>query len=237
MKTSNKILLGIIVIIFAVPLLLAYTLKNKIKKGEYTVEKNYKPGNQANMHSGSFTAFKVVKVVAPGPGFLTCHLKPSDKMTFKYYNEQKDSIIVSNSSDTLYITYIGEKGSVNNGNGRDNGPLSIQVNVPAFNNLVVDGAFVIIDSLPTTMINLSVTLKNEGAIKDGSKSEGQETSKVSPHVNNKKVEPSPVASTYKSEVVNDDVKGTINIFEHAKLEMPGFNMRDFLLSCLLERIG
>lgn len=236
MKTSNKILLGLIVIIFAVPLLLAYTLRNKIDKGEYTIEKNYRSEGQRSKRSGSFTAFKVVKVVAPGPGFLTCHLKPSNTMNYQYYNDRKDSIIVSNSNDTLYISYLGEKGSVNQGR-REHGDLSIEVSLPPFNNLVVDGAAVIFDSLPASMSNLSVTIKNKAVIIDGSKTTEQGAPGFSRVNNDKKPEASQIASADKMKVVDDSDKGGLGIFQSTTLQMPDFNMRDFLISCLLGRIS
>src|SRR5438128_12559941 len=102
MKTSNKILLGLLVVVFTVPFLLASYLKSKMKKGEYTVEKYENSGNKENIRSGSFTAFKVVKVVAPVPDLLTCHLKQSVNMNYSYYNDNsKDSVMVFTNNDTL----------------------------------------------------------------------------------------------------------------------------------------
>lgn len=168
------------VIVFTVPFLLASSLKSKIKKGEYTVQKNENI-RSGDMRSGSFTAFKVVKVLAPGPDFFTCHLKLSDNMNYRYYNDgSKDSVMVFNSNDTLYINYVDGQRKTDQNDKRNFNTIEVNVNLPVFNNLVVDGAVVIIDSLPASMGNLSVTLKNNGVIRDGSENRARENAKVSP---------------------------------------------------------
>ncbi len=164
MKTSNKILLGLLLVVFAVPFILATNIKSKITKGEYTV-KNYDNENKVYKRTGSFSAFTVVKVIAPAPDLLRCHLQISDKMDYNYINYAgKDSVHVYTINDTLYIKYVADEINNNYQNG-----FRISVNLPAFNNLVVDGAVVVLDSLPATKGNLSVILKNNGELKDGSK--------------------------------------------------------------------
>ncbi len=164
MKTSNKILLGLLLVVFAVPFILATNIKSKIKKGEYMV-KNYENENKDYKRTGSFSAFTVVKVIAPAPDLLRCHLQVSGKMDYTYMNYSgKDSVHVYTSNDTLYIKYVADVSTNNDQNG-----FRINVNLPAFNNLVIDGAAVVLDSLPETTGNLSVILKNNGELKDGSK--------------------------------------------------------------------
>ncbi|MEO6000312.1 MAG: hypothetical protein ABIN89_25980 [Chitinophagaceae bacterium] len=176
MKTSNKILLGLLVVIFAIPFLLAFSLKRKVKNGEYTTVKNEDRESEDKVRSGSFTAFKVVKVIAPGPNFLTCHLKLSENMSYRYYQRPgEDSIAVFTGNDTLFVTYVTRKDQ------RDNN-LQININLLSFNNLVVDGAVVVIDSLPASPVNLTVTLKNNGQIKDGSEKKKEPVVKGSPPV-------------------------------------------------------
>jgi len=163
MKTSNKILTGLLVVVFAVPLLLAASLSSKIKKGEFTVEKweNYR---DEKVTSGSFGAYKVVKVIAPNPRFLKCVLHASNDQSFNYSKESgRDSVIVSTKNDTLYVRYITLKIDKNAGYS-----INVRVNLPHVNNLVVDGAEVIIDSFPASSNNMSVILKNKGEIKEGS---------------------------------------------------------------------
>jgi hypothetical protein len=172
MKTSNKILLGLLVVVFAVPLLLAASLKSKIKNGIYTVEKreNYR---NLKVTNGSFASFKVVKVISPNPKFLRCFLKASNEMNFNYTKENgRDSVLVSTINDTLVIRYISLDTKEEKDSERDwNNSIAVKVNLPAFNNLVVDGAVVIIDSFPASSNNMSLVIKNRGELKDASSKE------------------------------------------------------------------
>ena len=197
MKTSNKILLGMVIVVFTVPLLLAAALQSKIKKGIYTVEKNDNSSPE-KISSGSFTAAKVVKIVAPNPDLLTCHLKPADTMSYSYYKgESNDSVKVFTSSDTLYIMYIDmQKKTTKNGNS-NNDNFEINVNLPAFNNVIVDGAQVILDSFAASAGTLSVTLKNKGVIKDGSENKEKSVSKELPAAVIKKEHPVPVSAVFR----------------------------------------
>lgn len=234
MKTSNKILIALLITIFTVPLLLAYSLKSKMKKGEYTIVKRDNKRRDEHRRSGSFTAFKVVKVVAPRPGFLTCHINPSNAaMSYEYYNDQKDSIIVSNRNDTLYVTYLGAKDVTTEDGRRQDGELSIRLNLPPFNNLVVDGAVVVIDSLPASMSNLSISLSNRGVIKDGSKNSAKESAKVP--AGKKEDVALQVAQTYGDERGRGD-KPKMETLKNVSIEMLDLNMKDLLISCLLRRL-
>jgi hypothetical protein len=234
MKTSNKILLGLLVIVFTVPFLLASSLKSKMKKGEYTVQKNENT-RSGDMHSGSFTAFKVVKVLAPGPDFLSCHLKLSQDMNYRYYNDGKDSVKVFTSNDTLYINYVEGQRKTDQNDRRNFNNIEINVNLPAFNNLVVDGAVVIIDSLPASPGNLSVTLKNNGVIKDGSENRAGESAKVSP-VENIETEGLQASETHEAEVSGaSDIRKPGKV-QNARLELLDRDMRDLLIYGLLFRI-
>jgi hypothetical protein len=169
MKTSNKILLGLLVVVFAVPLLLAASLKSKIKNGIYTVEKreNYR---NLKVTNGSFDSFKAVKVISPKPEYLKCFLKASSEMNFNYTKENgTDSVIVSTINDTLVIRYISLGNQDEKKSSRDwDNSIAVKVNLPAFNNLIVDGAVVIIDSFPASTNNMSVVIKNRGELKDAS---------------------------------------------------------------------
>jgi hypothetical protein len=229
MKTSNKILLGLLVVIFTIPFLLAATLKSKINKGEYVVKK-YENVPDGNMHTGSFTAFKVIKVVGPNPELLRCHLKLSDKMDYNYYSyKSDDSLQVFTSSDTLYVKYVGHDGKGQN-------DFEVNINLPSFTNLVVDGAVVIIDSLPSTLGNLNVILQNNGVIKDGSKGTEEETSRI--------LSPAEIDTKNASQaatVTNDDVDrvGRSDIFKVVQndgLQLLAVDIKDLLLSGLLYKL-
>ena len=234
MKTSNKLLVALLATIFTVPLLLAYSLKSKMKRGEHTaVKSNAKNGNT---RSGSFTAFKVVKVIGPEAGALTCHLKLSANMDYKYRQQtERDSITVYTSNDTLFIRHMAAAMTSPN-EEMDYDHTSITVHLPAFNNLVVDGAVVILDSLPASMTNLSVTLKNKGEVRDGSDDRDKESAKAS---NNAKVK-NETALAQAIETSADNVavgndKGKIEVFKKVTLAIPELNLRDLLIFRLLYR--
>ena len=160
MKTSNKILLALLAVVFAVPFALAVSLKGKISSNQYVSKKFNNVSD--NLRSGAIVSAKAVKVVAPRPDLLRCHLKISDKLDYTFYKGSAgDSISVYNANDTLFVTYISAN---TNANGQS---FDVNVNLPAFNSIVADGAVVIIDSVSESLSNLSITLKNNGEIKDG----------------------------------------------------------------------
>lgn len=146
MKTSNKILLAFLILVFATPLFLLVSFRNKITKGEFTV---LAPSNQY-MHAGTLTPFKVVKIVGLGsPGVLSCHLIPADSSWYAYNNyNNTDSIKVEQQGDTLLLKYVDTDVQVNKGTVRsEQVHLRIDLHAPAINNVVVEGASVVIDSL------------------------------------------------------------------------------------------
>lgn len=177
MKTSNKILLALIVIVFTVPLLLANVLKNKMKRGEFTIVK-YEPNNptDAKTHSGSFDAFKVIKVVAPNADFFTCHMRFANEHNYKYYlSNAADDITIFTNSDTLYINYKPGADKTQNNKTADRYAY-VDVGLPFINAIVVDGALVVLDLAPASFNNFSVTLKNRGKIVDGAQNFKNENS-------------------------------------------------------------
>jgi hypothetical protein len=231
MKTSNKILSGLIIVIFVVPFLLAATLKSKMKKGIYTVEKNYAP-DKGGTRSGTFTAFKVVKVIAPRPELLTCNLKQSDKMSFDYFNDgSNDSLAVFTSNDTLYVQYIAQQEKSGQHESRGYGKIVVNINLPFINHLIVDGAEVILDS-PSAASGLSVSLKNNGEIKQGNDSE-----KDAPPVSSiKKERVLQELKTDKEEVVSVDENKNMGVVQNIGLKLIDFDVEDFLVYHLLNKL-
>jgi hypothetical protein len=150
MKTSNKILLGFLIFVFATPVFLFMSFRNKIQKGEFTV--SAPPSNQYK-HSGLLARFKVVRVVGlVDPGVLSCHLFPADSSWYAYNNYSNgDSIKVEQKGDTLLLKYIDIGLQENRGNTRSElVHLRIDLHAPAFNNVVVEGASVYIDTANAT---------------------------------------------------------------------------------------
>jgi len=239
MRTSNKILLGLLVIVFTVPLLLAASLKSKVAKGEYTVEKFDNAKNE-RLVSGSFQAFKVVKVVAPKTDLLTCRFRASNKMDYNYYKQdKKDSVTVSTINDTLVITYIPFKtGKVENKDeNRDwERAYEVNVNLPAFNNLIVDGAVVIIDSFPAAPNNISVILKNRGEIKEGGSNQNTGEQQISGVKNIEKNSVIQPAKTPKADILMATGTTKLKVFKRADLDVVDMDIRDLLVYTLFYRI-
>jgi hypothetical protein len=213
MKTSNKILLGLIIVIFAVPLLLAAALKSKVRKGEYTVEKNKNSREQGNFRSGTFAAYKVVKVVSPNPELLTCKLTLSNKMEYSYYGRSaEDSVEVYAASDTLFIKYLA---TATNEKSRGYNEKLVRVHLPALTNLVVDGASVIIDSLPDSN-NFSVMLKNNGEVKNHTEKTEQKAKSTTAGTKRRE----PIAETHQPKWV--EAKGSKVVKANPKMAAPDF---------------
>lgn len=218
MKTSDKILIGLIVALFTVPFLFAYTIKGKIKRGEYTVEKFEQQEKNVDNHSGSFGAFKAVKVIGPGPELLRCYLKQSNQMKYEYNNYWKQNVEIVNTNDTLVITYKPT--------GKEMHDLFIKLSLPDFNTLTVDGATVLLDSVGTSG-NLNVTLKNNGIIRDETKGRDQQV-----QVGQTQAKKEPIALLeVNDKASNSDVKSPSIKIPHTDLDI-----REILLYPLLERI-
>src|SRR5688572_29102121 len=105
MRTSNKILVGFLVVIFLVPLFMLMSFNSKIKKGQFTVVKN-KRYESVDFRGGSFKPYKVIKIVAPGSKALKVNLQNSGSMSYNYNITSGDSVKVYNVADTLVVQYI-----------------------------------------------------------------------------------------------------------------------------------
>src|SRR5262245_57901898 len=99
MKTSNKILLGFLVIIFLIPPFLLMSFNGQIKNGRYKIVKV--EGQGSNFRSGNFKPYKVVKLVSPAGRVLKVNLQHSDSLYYGYYEiGYGDSVRVYNEGDT-----------------------------------------------------------------------------------------------------------------------------------------
>ena len=67
-------------------------------------------------------------------------------MSFNYYTgERKDSVDVFTSNDTLHINFVTLTKILNDNQIEYGDNITLQVGLSAFNNLVVDGAVVVIE--------------------------------------------------------------------------------------------
>ena len=165
MKTSNKILLALLLLIFVLPAWVTYMLQQQIKSNRFTLKSvDYTSAIYDTCH-GSLAPFHSIRITAPSHyQSLTCHLIPSDSARYWFTQERshRDSIAIFNRHDTLCIQYLNRSSAP----GYDQ--FDVYLYVPFFNDLIVDGALVSIDSFPSLNHRLSVTLEHGGQIMDES---------------------------------------------------------------------
>lgn len=230
MKTSNKILLSLLIIVIVTPLLLATSLKSKMKKGEYTIEKLSNSVDSSKIQKGTFASYKVVKVIAPN-GVLTCRLKQSNELRYNYYQENKgDSILVYNNSDTLFIQYATKlsKEQLNNG---EYDHVSMDVYIPSVDSLVIDGARVVVEFQTPPQNNMSIMILNNGELKDGSKVKKVDQSKDVSYNN------STIIETLKHNKVEVSLARKSNeMMKDAEEQLAYINIRDLLFNTLFYKI-
>ncbi|MEO6930859.1 MAG: hypothetical protein ABI151_04465 [Chitinophagaceae bacterium] len=172
MKTSNIILLGLVITIFTVPLLVIASLNSKIKNKEFILVKNNDATEKPIIREGTLQPFHVVKLVAPNADYLECHVKAADTASFNYQKYGKeDSIAVYTSNDTLYVNYIspgdasGKKIKIGSSEQIVGNRLQIELKIKSLSTLIVDGASVLLDSMNTNE-GFKLILKNNGRIRD-----------------------------------------------------------------------
>ncbi len=142
MRTSNKILLGFIILCFLIPTFLLLSFKNKISHGRYTVETQQ--GQGSNFRSGHFKPYKMIKLASPSGRMLKVILQHSDSLYYSYYQVgYGDSVRVYNEGDTLFVDYVNGKAS----EGMDElANLYVNLKLPSFENLIIENAEVTLDS-------------------------------------------------------------------------------------------
>ncbi|KIC90707.1 hypothetical protein [Flavihumibacter solisilvae] len=133
MKTSNKLLVGLAAILYAVPLMLMYSFSNKIKNKDFIV----KESGWADSHKSlAISNAPVVVVSSPGQRFIDCTIHQSDSVYYEYYNtSDSDSLFVGNKSDSL-VFRLTEKGKPLDERTGSN----LHLYLPLKGKLVLDGA-------------------------------------------------------------------------------------------------
>ena len=134
MKTSNKLLLGLAAILYAVPLMLMYSFSNKIKNKDFIVrESKWAEGHKSRAINNA----PVVVVSSPGQRFIDCTLHQSDSVYYEYYNTvDTDSLYVGNKSDSL-VFRLTEKGKPFTDERTGS---NLHIYLPLRGKLVLDGA-------------------------------------------------------------------------------------------------
>lgn len=164
MKTSNKILAAFILIVFTVPLIMLTGFRSSIRKQAFTVE--YLDNNSTKFsQKGVNKPYKFVKITGPEmPGYpgtwvsagneyiFTCKIIPADSVSYSYFSNQpvaKDVLILEQLGDTLLVKYSTTNAQPIDGESAKYHftPIQVDLFLPVLNNVIVENADVIIDSI------------------------------------------------------------------------------------------
>lgn len=166
MKTSNKILLGLVAFVFLSPLVMAKILKGVVERNEYVVEKvpeaQDEPAESFKMPAGKYSVVKFTGT----PAYVHFHLRWRDSASFGYlYNTDHKSdrpdLICAN--DTLFVNYKVIPDSVVTGNSREYIYQQRQLSMNVTNevqSIVSEGPHVTIDEPVVLMNPLMISLRN-----------------------------------------------------------------------------
>ncbi|MGN7784511.1 hypothetical protein ACTJIJ_08290 [Niabella sp. 22666] len=107
MKTSNKLLIVLLVIVFSIPLAMIMSFKSAIRNKQYVVKNSY---GYEEMSLNHLKPFKVVMLEASDGQTLTCNIKYGMGYSYKWNNyikKKHNNIggLISYRGDTLVISY------------------------------------------------------------------------------------------------------------------------------------
>lgn len=171
MKTSNKLLIALVLLVFSFPLILMMGFKSAIKADRYIVKNNngYEVSEPQNVKS--FTAIKLNGIPSDRNFGLKTHIKYGDKFNYIIRNYdaanpedgRTDSCRISWAGDTLVIDYnLKAFKKINESNyfyGVD-----IDITVPHAVPVIANAAAVKIDSSAVVLGPMSFQLSNEASL-------------------------------------------------------------------------
>lgn len=173
MNISTKILLGLLLAVFAVPLLMAMSLKNKERNKEFTTG-TYGFRNETPQ-KGQFGPYKTIQIVGSEAEALRCFIDQSEQAGYDYMQyESTDSVTVYVENDTLFVKQIPYV-NTNSKEKRTPDNIDLRLHLPTIENLTIDGASVVVDSA-LSMNNITLKLKNFGSIKSARLNSDNQTS-------------------------------------------------------------
>ena len=140
MKTSIKILLGLVVAIFMIPTIFFMAFGIKVKSN------NFKPYDEASMWNRvDVGPARFIKITSPDKEVLDCKLTLSDKPHYMVWANGQggdDSLNIHQQLDTLFITYVDIHSQQNSRQYQRD----LEIFVSDWQQLQIDGASVSIDS-------------------------------------------------------------------------------------------
>ena len=110
MKTSNKLLVLLVAVMFSIPLIMVMGFKNAVKENRYVVKNMF--GVEDIAFKG-LKPFKVVKLRSSANNPLLCNIKSGNKYEYKFVNyntkangkAMPDNCSMNAIGDTLFISY------------------------------------------------------------------------------------------------------------------------------------
>lgn len=162
MKTSNRILLGLISAMVFLPILMLVGFRYKIANNDYSVEKYsyYVNPNKAM----PLKASRFIRIQSPDTAVMNCTLKygANDEYQLNSY-DASDSLAVESIADTLFFRFIPAPGQQNNHQPEMNFNLSLS----AARHIMAGSANLSVDSMGLTD-SLQLHLVNHSTINFGS---------------------------------------------------------------------
>lgn len=171
MKTSNKLLMGLVLLLFSFPLMLVMGFKAAVKNGRYIVKSNTGYEVTAAKEVKAFTAIKLNGIPFNNEFGLKANIKHGDKFSYFFKNydvdnpEQgrTDNCRVSLSGDTLVVDYAFKTIIESN---KNNGPtffhgVEMEITLPKAVPVIATGTTVSIDSSSATLGAMSFRLYNQ----------------------------------------------------------------------------
>lgn len=160
MKTSNKILVGMVVVLVLIPTFIMVALAMKVKNEDYTIEMTEWEKMARVSKVISNTGY--MKLTAPQGSALNCTIHYSDSVYYRKHGSHIDSLSIENIGDTLCFTVIqGASGR------RDDGEtVYLDVFMPFKGLLMLDGAEARIDSVNAETV-LQVNMVNNSRFSIG----------------------------------------------------------------------
>lgn len=147
MKTSNKLLISLVVLALIFPVIIAFSFKKSVEEKKFIV-KSYLTDN--NTKFNKVPPFKVIKIISTDltTNPLECNIKRGENFGYthlydKYANDKIDSSAVRILGDTLVIKYTPRK---SHNKDEEYQPANfIDVVMPAIDGIIAEGAIVNMD--------------------------------------------------------------------------------------------
>ncbi|MDE1190653.1 MAG: hypothetical protein PW786_00685 [Arachidicoccus sp.] len=165
MKTSNKLLLGFLIVVFLVPLFTSFALRSVVKQGKYTIglypsEESFQQGS-----IGNYKAVKIINHPFPDGYDFICTIHPSSSGKYLFYDDSNgeglfDSIGVDIKNDTLYIQrFTVHSPGMQAAHKNDVAWMAIRnvdLFLPSLDNITAERTEIKIDSSANTSININL---------------------------------------------------------------------------------